>query len=243
MRSLWLLLLLAGNMALAADYAREKNWAEEVTQGIVVGDPVYLEARKHKFLGLYTQAPEARAAVIIVHGMGVHPDMGLIQVLRTQLPDAGYTTLSVQMPVLASNAKSEEYASTFDEAVERLAAATAFLAGEQYSNIAIVSHSMGSRMVNRYLTRKPDARVEVWVAIGLSELEAPEKIEMPTLDLYAENDLPSVLRGAPARAEALKKVKGSRQQMAPATDHFFNGADDRLVSYTKSFLDRTVGTR
>ena len=39
----------------AADYAREKKWADEVVPGVVVGDPVYLEqADGHKFLTIYT---------------------------------------------------------------------------------------------------------------------------------------------------------------------------------------------
>jgi len=29
----------------AADYAREKKWADEVVPGLVVGDPVYLQTR------------------------------------------------------------------------------------------------------------------------------------------------------------------------------------------------------
>ena len=39
----------------------------------------------------------------LVHGLGIHPDWGLIGALRSDLPDAGYTTLSVQMPVLAAD--------------------------------------------------------------------------------------------------------------------------------------------
>jgi hypothetical protein len=40
----------------AADYAREKKWAEEVVPGLVVGDPVYLQTPRghHKFLALFT---------------------------------------------------------------------------------------------------------------------------------------------------------------------------------------------
>jgi DNA-binding CsgD family transcriptional regulator len=39
--------------------------------------------------------------VIVVHGLGVHPDRGLINPLRSQLAEQGYATLPVQMPVLA----------------------------------------------------------------------------------------------------------------------------------------------
>lgn len=118
MRTLWMLMLLVlAGSAFAADYTREKKWADEVVPGVVVGDPVYLEqANGHKFLTLYTPVKDARAALVIVHGLGIHPDWGLIGVLRSQLPDHGYTTLSVQMPVLDNAAKAAAYTATFPEA-------------------------------------------------------------------------------------------------------------------------------
>ena len=87
------LLLLVAHFAYGADYVREKKWADEITPGIVVGDPVYLEGRAgHKFLTIYTAAPNAQAGLVIVHGIGVHPDWGLISTLRSALADHGYTT-------------------------------------------------------------------------------------------------------------------------------------------------------
>src|SRR5215813_11641704 len=162
------LLLIVTHLAYGADYIREKKWADEITPGIVVGDPVYLEGRAgHKFLTIYTEAPKAQAGLVIVHGIGVHPDHGLIGTLRSALADHGYTTLSVQMPVLAAEASAEEYPSTFGEAGERLQVAVEFLQAKGYKKIAIVSHSMGSSMTHAYLTRDASAPVNAWVCIGL----------------------------------------------------------------------------
>ena len=62
-----------------SDYAREKRWADEVLPSIVVGEAVWLEApRTEKFLGIYTEAKDAKSAIILAHGLGVHPDYGLI---------------------------------------------------------------------------------------------------------------------------------------------------------------------
>jgi hypothetical protein len=70
-----------------------KNGPMRLPPGIVVGDPVYLEGRAgHKFLTIYTEAPNAQAGLVIVHGIGVHPDHGLISTLRIALADHGYTT-------------------------------------------------------------------------------------------------------------------------------------------------------
>jgi hypothetical protein len=71
-----------------------------------VGDPVYLEGSAgRKFLNIYTEAPNAKAGLVIVHGIGVHADWGLIGMLRIALADHGYATLSAQMPVLAQEAR------------------------------------------------------------------------------------------------------------------------------------------
>ncbi len=233
-----LLLLLTCAVCLAqADYAREQRWAEEVAPGLVVGDATYLSQKSgHKFLAILAPAPQARAAVIVVHGLGVHPDWSLIGVLRTRLAEHGYTTLSVQMPVLAAAAKGNDYAPLFPDAAERLGAAVAFLRGKGYSRIAIVSHSMGSRMANFYLARSPG--IAAWVAIGLlGGYVEPEKLTMPVLDLFGERDFPDVLKLADARAAVLSRIKGSAQIQVAGADHFFAGEESELVKQTLRFLD------
>src|SRR5687768_5656452 len=77
-----------------ADYAREKRWADEITPAIIVGDAVQLELPGgRKFLGIYAPAKSGGPAVVVVHGLGVHPDWNLINALRSRLADQGYSTL------------------------------------------------------------------------------------------------------------------------------------------------------
>ena len=104
-----------------ADYAREKRWADEITPGLVVGDAVQLDAKSAQVHGHLYAGAAAGPAVIVVHGLGVHPDWTLVNALRSRLADHGYATLSMQMPVLAATAKAEEYPPVFPEAAERLA--------------------------------------------------------------------------------------------------------------------------
>ena len=47
---------------------------------------------------------------MVFHRLGVHPDFGMIGAVRTDLAEAGYVTLSVQMPVLATGATRDDYA-------------------------------------------------------------------------------------------------------------------------------------
>src|SRR5438105_1618194 len=82
--------------AYRSDDAREQRWADEIVPALVVGDAVWLQplGPQKKFLAIYTEAKpgpkSARGAILLVHGMGVNPDYGVIGALRTRLADAGY---------------------------------------------------------------------------------------------------------------------------------------------------------
>ena len=235
--------LLQAQPASQPDYAREKRWADEITPGLVVGDAIYLTQKSgHKFLAIYTEAPKAPAAVIVVHGLGVHPDWALIGALRNGLADDGYTTLSVQMPVRAANALAEEYPGLFADAAERLAAATALLRSKGYRRIAIVAHSMGARMSNYFLANAGAGSMDAWVSIGISngEFINADKLGLPILDIYGERDFPPVLRKAGAREAVLRTLKGSAQIEVPDADHYFAGRESELVKQVRQFLDRRL---
>ncbi|MBI2314301.1 MAG: DUF3530 family protein [Betaproteobacteria bacterium] len=227
----------------AADYAREQRWADEIAPGIVVGDATWLQLPGgRRFLAIHTEAKNAKGAVIVVHGSGIHPDWGLNGVLRTRLADEGYTTLSIQMPVLAADAKHEPYVETFPEAAERIAAALGFLQGKGHRKIALVSHSMGARMSNHYLAKNPRAPLFAWAALGISSgvFEPLGALQFPVLDLYGEKDFPQVIANADKRAEVIRRVKGSAQVMVAGTDHFFNGKEEEMVKNVRAFLDQAL---
>lgn len=221
----------------AADYAREKRWADEITPGIIVGDPVYLKQNNgHRFLAIYAQSDNAPLALVIVHGMGLHPDWGMISALRQRLFDYGFSTLSIQMPVLAADAGSEAYPQLFPEAVERLELAVAYLKGLGYQRIGIVSHSNGSRMSRVYLrTNPPD--VSAWVSLSLTQGDTFEGVNAPVFDLYGENDLPHVLSSVEQRKASLKGNAASKQMVIPNADHFFNGQEELMINAVKDYLN------
>jgi dienelactone hydrolase len=223
------------------DYAREKRWADEITPAILVGDPVYLALPSgHKFLAIHTPNAKPRAGVIVVHGMGVHPDWNLINALRSQLAGQGYATLSVQMPVLASDAKAELYPALFPEAAQRLRAAVDWLRDKGHRKIAIVSHSMGARMVNHFIVN--GGTIDAWVSVGISTgvYEQPETFRTPVFDVYGEKDFPVVLGEAARRAQAIQRVRGSAQMSIAGADHYFNGAEAELTRQVRQFLDRAT---
>src|SRR4029079_8468765 len=153
----------------AIDYIREGRWAEEVLAALVVGEPVYLATpAPARILALDTQhAGPSKGSVTVVHGLGVHPDWGLNGGVRTGLADAGFVTLSVQMPVLASGATRDDYRATLREASERIDAAIRYLREKGVTRVAIVSHSFGATTANAYLARPEAMAIDAWVAIGM----------------------------------------------------------------------------
>jgi dienelactone hydrolase len=239
LRSFIVVVLLAfSHFAFAtSDYAREKKWEDEIAPGIVVGDPVHITQKNgHKFFAIYTEAKDAKMGVVVVHGIGIHPDWGMIGTLRQQLAEQGYTTLSIQMPILAVDAKAEDYPPTFPEAAERLQLAVDYLKSKGYKKVAIVSHSMGSRMTHFYMEKNPPG-VAAWAALGLASSDTYKGIKVPVLDLYGANDLPPVLEHAKQRLASLKGNPASKQVVIPGADHFYANHEDAMVKAVKDFLD------
>ena len=238
--------------AAAQDYEREARWAEQTLQGLVVGDAVWLQQRDgHRFLALYTPAAQARGAVVIAHGRGWSPDHDLYGALRTKLAEAGYSTLSIQMPVLSGTAKVGDYLPTFPDASERFALATAWLRGKGFGKLAIVSHSLGATMANYYLIHNdgananasnPDSpKVDAWVFISIiNGLEDMFRIHVPVLDVFGSNDWDVTRVGAGERLKQLSANPGSEQVVVQGAEHFFEAHQDQLTKLIAAFLDRTL---
>jgi pimeloyl-ACP methyl ester carboxylesterase len=223
------------------DYAREKRWADQTVPGIFVGDVEWLQQKNgHRFLALYTVAAKPRGAVIVAHGRGWSPDYELYGTLRTKIAEAGYTTLSIQLPVLPSTAILGLYIPLYPDARERFQLAVDFLKAKGYRNIAIVSHSLGATMANQYLIRTEDKSVGAWVFVGILQgLEEMYRIHIPVLDVFGSKDWDVTRWGADERLKQIEKDPGSGQVVVPGAQHFFEDHEDQLVRIVVDFLDRS----
>ena len=234
----FLLLVLAGS-AQAQDYEREKRWAAEILPGLVVGDVVQLKLPSgREFLGLYTEGKPGQRAVLLVHGVGVHPDHGIIGILRASLADRGYTTLSLQMPVQKSDATVDDYyPKVFPEAVARIQAGADWLKGKGHASLVLLSHSMGSWMSNVYYERTSQPPFAAWICMGLTGgFGGMGDVRVPVLDVHGEQDLPQVLRAEGRRRGTLAGITGSRQVKIAGADHHYNGRDRELAAAIVAFL-------
>jgi alpha/beta superfamily hydrolase len=234
------LLLALALPAAAQDYEREQRWASEIVPNLVVGDAIRIQGAAGTFLGIYAEAKNAKAAILLVHGIGVHPDHGVIGILRAALPDMGYATLSIQMPVQKADALAEDYfPSLFPEAAARIQAGADWLAAKGHARMVLLSHSMGSWMSNGYFERVPDAPFSAWICMGRSgAFGGMGNFTKPVLDVYAENDLPSVRRGDWRRRLALNGIPGSAQVVIPRADHHYTGREKALAAAIDDFLSK-----
>ena len=227
------------------DHEREARLAEETLATLVVGEPVRLEQKSgHRFLGLYTRAAQERGALVIAHGRGWSPDYDLYGVLRTQLADAGYSTLAIQMPVLPGTAKIGDYLPTFTDSDERFALAVAWLRAKGAKRVAIVSHSLGATMANHFLIYAKAPDVDAWVMISIiNGLEDMFRIRVPVLDVFGSNDWSVTRFGGDERLAQIRRIAGSSQVVIAGAEHFFEGHRDELVRSITRFLDAVPGGR
>ncbi len=236
----------------AHDLAREKNWADEIVDTIMVGEPVWLEADKSRFLGLY--APPAagtdaqRHAVILVHGRGVHPAWGFIENLRVDLSELGWHTLSLQMPVLAPDAQLKAYGETFPEAIRRIDSGIDYLKTRGITSVVLLGHSTGATTAMAYAAERPQAPLAGVIALSLSTVRGGnrymqpalslEKIRRPVLDIFGSEDIPEVLHYNEIRAQAAKKSGNPayRQVRIKHTNHFYTDAYEDLKKLLVAWL-------
>jgi hypothetical protein len=227
-------------VAQTTDAAREKRWADQIVPGLVVGDAVYLEsAGGAKFLALYTPVERAKGAVLLTHGPGLHPDHGITGELRVQLSDHGYSTLSLQMPVLAAEVDDgQAYAKLFPEAAQRIAAGMKFLRDKGAQRIAIVSHAMGSGMAYDYLRQNRGAPLFAWAALSYyGVFKDMAGASFPILDLYGASDYRGIRGPAAERAQILRTLPGSKQLAAPDGGRFLAGGEKTVLREVAAFLD------
>ncbi len=244
-----LMFLSLGQLSWASDWLREKRMADEIVDTIFDGEATLLKTGEHEFLSIYTEADTADKAVIIMHGRGFHPDwVDTVQPLRIGLVDYGWNTLSIQMPVLAKEAKYYDYVPIFDEAIPRIQAAIDFLRKRGNQQIVFIAHSCSVHMSMRYLREQGDKGLLAYVGIGMgaTDYEQPMaqpfplgNLVVPVLDIYGADDFPAVHRLAAGRWQKIRQAGHplSKQLVIADADHYFTDRGDKLVRVIGQWLE------
>lgn len=223
----------------ASDMAKEKRWAEQVEDGLMDGESAELKAGDTNFYTVYTEADEPKdTAILLLHGIGVHPDWPqVINPLRTALPEKGWNTLSIQLPILENGADEKDYEPLLKEVPARLESSLAFLKEKGAKKVIIVAHSLGAKMATYALQDMQD-NFSGFVGIGMGpgNVDFLPKINLPVYDLYGSNDLEEVVKSAEKRAQASKDNRGYTQTKVREANHFFDDKEDQLIDAVTAWL-------
>jgi hypothetical protein len=237
----------------ASDLEREQRLANQIVDAILDGEPVALEAGTVDFLGIYTpaEAGTPHGAVIILHGRGMHPDWAQVAgPLRIALPSHGWSTLSLQMPVLAKDATFYDYVPVFPEAIPRIEAGIAFLQSRGYERIVLLAHSCGVHMSMAWLevTDKPQIDGYIGISMGATDYQQPmrkpfpfDQLKVPFLSVLGSEDYPAVQRmAADIKSRIHDFAPLSAQQTIAGADHYYVDYEDALTATVAGWLDTLV---
>ena len=122
-------LLLLSSTSFSSDIEKEKRWASQITDSLMDGEAVFLNDGTNNFLSLDMPAEKkSDVGVLVMHGIGLHPDWPqVVNPLRVGLSEAGWHTLSLQMPVLKNSATGQDYLPLMKDVAPRIEAAINYL--------------------------------------------------------------------------------------------------------------------
>ncbi|MGB7932747.1 MAG: DUF3530 family protein [Gammaproteobacteria bacterium] len=246
-----LLLAPVSQAASVSDAAKEQRWANQITDQLIVGEPVWLEADGQRFLAIYTPAETAstKGTVLLVHGIGAHPDWPqVIQPLRSGLSEKGWQSLSIQMPLPPEGIDTTGRAALLREGGDRLQTALAWMEDKGMTPVTLIAHSRGGVDALHFVMTHDSAPIISLVLVGtnadyddvpydVGPLQSLREIKLPVLDIYGENDHENVIKTAPDRRKAAAGNPGYQQLRVPGADHFFDGEEKPLLGEVTRWLE------
>jgi len=233
----------------ASDIEREQRYAELVQQTLKTGDIVWLKHKERKFIALYTQTEQSKnlGTAIILHDQGGYPDQfPLIHGLRIELPAHRWASLSLQLPILEEGAPVEDYQSLRAETLARIDTAVNFLQQNNVEKVVLVGFGLGASDALAYAAQnnaiKALALISTFVPADkqkqqqfITQLSA---LNIPVLDIYAENDWLKTRLTARKRRLAGRDNADFRQIIMPDTGHAWRHAEVLLIKRVYSWLSR-----
>ena len=151
------------------------------------------------------------------------------------------------MPVLGKSAKYYDYVPIFPAAYPRIRAGIRYLRERGADPVVLAAHSCSAHMVMEYVRVHGDAEFDGFIGIGMGATDVGQpmrepfplaEMTVPTLDLFGDEDYPSVRREAPNRLAAIRAAGNPRsaQRIVPGADHFFRDRDEELVGAAAEWL-------
>jgi dienelactone hydrolase len=174
----------------------------------------------------------------------------VIRPLRLGLADAGWDTLSLQLPSASRTLGRAAWLSRQQQIVSRLQAGLNWLGSRKPANQVIIAQGDSGSMVLEYAldSRPPELKALVLVSAFLDSstadaaVPAGDRAPLPVLDIYAQRDYPGVVGNAQARLDsAYRDARSNYQQRVVdgATGGFF-GLEADLLARISAWLATNV---
>jgi len=238
-----------------SDLAKEKRWEAQIVDSLLVGEAIKLNANNVEFLGLYAEptTEKVKGAVILLHGMGGHPAWpDVIDPLRMQLPELGWHTLSLQMPILGNEATAKDYPPLLLEVPARIQAGVNYLKIKGINNIVLSGHSIGATMASFYLSTHRDPAVKTFAILsggfGVLKDKLMDSINhfrnikgVNIFDIYGSEDLKPVLEVIGIRSSLGKKLHKDHYRLIKVhgANHFYRDKQEELIKVLNTELSKT----
>jgi len=232
MFGLGLVLCIATQPVLAeSNYWREKTYADQLIKLLPQRQIHWLNTTPPT-LSLIVPSPvtSPKGVALILPSPEEHPDQRqVIQALRTQLPDYGWTSLSVQMPLI-DQTRPDQRLGLYEASAPRLDQALQWIAEQNpATRVVVIAHGYSGASAIHYLRQhaeqsKPNAElIKGLVLISLPGREASgnwldsteqlQGITLPILDVFAQYDRTDVIDSAPERLRASQIAGRANQQV------------------------------
>lgn len=206
------------------DLAQARANAQNGEEVVILGEG------DNAFLGLSLQQRTAtpQGAVLILHDQGHNPDWPvLLQQARTYLPDVGWNTLSIALPLVGG------YATDAETTLNRIALALQRLNQDGQFNLVILGYGEGAYWGARHLSERlqPDQEIGYGLMMVNAKTIEPDlpdligSLNIAILD-WVSDDAPAALHAADNRRAAARRNQLERftQIRDPGQASFYNQA-------------------
>lgn len=261
--TLLIVMLLSLSVSEAANQAREQLIANELASQNAPNEALWLTDEKGPFFTLKADhgSVQRQGGIILLHDMEGHPDWPeVIAPLRNGLPEKGWPTLSVQLPLLseASQLTPQDQQRIIDESLTRIAAAVEHFTDTGIYNIVLIGQGLGATAISRFLSAdlKKDHAIYIKAFIALrfrvhQQLEEeyqPQallklKTNLPILDIIGTQLSPLERQQAQLRKRVAKQSQNAnyRQEPLANANNNFRNAESFLLLRINGWLKVNAG--
>jgi len=197
-----------------SNYFLEDKIAHSLKETKSKKDIVWLKTtEKREILALLSMSKisDIQGGIIILSDLFQSPDWPIIiHGLRTSLPNFGWETLSVQLPIPTINPSAAVLNSTYGLVEQRISSAVAYFKNKNIGNIILIGINQSANFSLKYVHSLPEESTDLQALIcirafdsdWLTSSDLVKNIAAPMLDIIPEHDSDPIFQSARKRLVA-----------------------------------------